>query len=142
MIVARAVRRATAPGAPTLRNSVLAREAPAWIDPMAMSSSRTGTTGERGDARGMGIGVEECGQRAGPYVSQFRTRSLHGPTSSTMLTGGDLARRQYFPGLSGQLGKAAPEKAAPGAHHESPGCRGFGLPAARGTRRGARCCGR
>src|SRR5438477_8084639 len=71
MIVARAVRRATAPGAPTLRNSVLAREAPAWIDPMAMSSSRTGTTGERGDARGMGIGVEECGQRAGPYVSSF-----------------------------------------------------------------------
>src|SRR5947207_6711826 len=38
---------------------------------MAMSSSRTGTTGERGDARGMGIGVEECGQRAGPYVSSF-----------------------------------------------------------------------
>src|SRR5207253_9750915 len=38
---------------------------------MAMSSSRTGTTGERGDARGMGIGVEECGQRAGAYVSSF-----------------------------------------------------------------------
>jgi len=38
---------------------------------MAMSSSRTGTTGERGDARGMGIGVEECGQRAGRYVSIF-----------------------------------------------------------------------
>src|SRR3979490_871700 len=71
MIVARAVRRATAPGAPTLGNSVLAGEAPAWIDPMAMSSSRTGTTGERGDARGMGIGVEECGQRAGRYVSIF-----------------------------------------------------------------------
>ena len=58
-------------GAPTLWNSVLAREAPAWIDPMAMSSSRTGTTGDRGDARGMGIGVEECGQRAGHYVSIF-----------------------------------------------------------------------
>src|SRR5438067_4907631 len=38
---------------------------------MAMSSNRTGTRGERGDARGMGIGVEECGQRAGPYVSSF-----------------------------------------------------------------------
>src|SRR5207248_8977737 len=38
---------------------------------MATSSSRTGTTGERGDARGMGIGVEECDQRAGPYVTSF-----------------------------------------------------------------------
>jgi ribulose-5-phosphate 4-epimerase/fuculose-1-phosphate aldolase len=36
-----------------------------------MSSSRTGTTGERGDARGMGIGVEECGPRAGRYVRIF-----------------------------------------------------------------------
>src|SRR2546430_9758951 len=38
---------------------------------MAVSSSRTGTRGQPGDARGMGIGVEECGQRAGPYVSSF-----------------------------------------------------------------------
>ena len=36
--VASAVRRATAPGAPTVWNSVLAREAPACIEPIATSS--------------------------------------------------------------------------------------------------------
>src|SRR5437870_1140142 len=41
------------------------------VPPAPRGSSRTGTRGERGDARGMGIGVEECGQRAGPYVSSF-----------------------------------------------------------------------
>jgi hypothetical protein len=55
MRVARAVRRATAPGAPTLWNSVLAMEAPACIELIAMSNRRTDMTGEPCGFRGLDI---------------------------------------------------------------------------------------
>jgi hypothetical protein len=66
-----------------------------------MSSSRTGTTGERVDARGMGIGVEECGQRAGRYVSIFARAAC----TVQQLSGGNLTcvRRQVL-----QCNRAAP----------------------------------
>src|SRR5579863_1596514 len=66
MRVASAVRSATAPVAPTIWNSVLASEAPACIELIAMSNKRTDVTGEPCGLRVLAVIRAGIGRRMFP----------------------------------------------------------------------------